>query len=226
MLPNTPAMLEAHFGVPMCGAVLNALNTRLDPAALAFMLEHGEARALITDTELAPAMREAVRLAGRPLLVIDVDDPEGPGGERIGAVDYEALLAEGDPAFVPLWPGRRMAGDRAELHLRHDRQPEGRGLPPSRRAPERGRQRAGLEHAAVPGLSVDAADVPLQRLVLPLVGRAAGRHAGLPAPGRQRHDLPGAGRARRHASVRRARSSWGCSSTPPRPTARGRSRRR
>ena len=104
MLPNTPAMLEAHFGVPMCGAVLNALNTRLDPAALAFMLEHGEARALITDTELAPAMREAVRQAGRPLLVIDVDDAEGPGGERIGVVDYEALLAEGDPAFVPLWP--------------------------------------------------------------------------------------------------------------------------
>ncbi len=104
MLPNIPAMLEAHFGVPLCGAVLNALNTRLDPAALAFMLEHGEAKALITDTELAPAMREAVRLVGRPLLVIDVDDPEGPGGSRIGTVEYETLLAEGDPAFAPLWP--------------------------------------------------------------------------------------------------------------------------
>ena len=104
MLPNIPAMLEAHHGVPMCGAVLNALNTRLDAAALAFILQHGEARALITDTELAPVMREAVRLAGRPLLVIDVDDPEGPGGERIGTVDYEALLAEGDPAFAPMFP--------------------------------------------------------------------------------------------------------------------------
>ena len=65
MLPNIPAMLEAHHGVPMCGAVLNALNTRLDAAALAFILQHGEAKALLTDTELAPVMREAVRLAGR-----------------------------------------------------------------------------------------------------------------------------------------------------------------
>jgi fatty-acyl-CoA synthase len=69
------------------GALLNALNTRLDAAALAFILQHGEAKALLTDTELAPVMREAVRLAGRPLLVVDVDDPEGPGGERIGSVE-------------------------------------------------------------------------------------------------------------------------------------------
>ena len=61
MLPNIPAMLEAHYGVPMCGAVLNALNTRLDAGALAFMLEHGEAKALLTDTEFAPVMREALR---------------------------------------------------------------------------------------------------------------------------------------------------------------------
>ena len=104
MLPNIPEMIEAHHGVPMCGAILNALNTRLDAAALAFILQHGEAKALITDTELAPVMREAVRLAGRPLLVIDVDDAEGPGGERIGGVDYESLLAEGDPAYRPLFP--------------------------------------------------------------------------------------------------------------------------
>src|SRR3712207_5413444 len=104
MLPNIPAMLEAHHGVPMCGAVLNALNTRLDAAALAFILRHGEAKALITDTEFAPVMREAVALAGRELLVVDVDDPQGPGGERLGEVDYEDLLAEGDPAHEPLWP--------------------------------------------------------------------------------------------------------------------------
>ena len=104
MLPNIPEMIEAHHGVPMCGAILNALNTRLDGAALAFILQHGEARALITDTELAPVMREAVRLAGRPMLVVDVDDPEGPGGERIGTVDYEALLVEGDPSFAPMFP--------------------------------------------------------------------------------------------------------------------------
>jgi fatty-acyl-CoA synthase len=104
MLPNTPAMLEAHYGVPMAGAVLNALNTRLDAAALAFILQHGEARALISDTEFAPLMREAVRLAGRELLVIDVDDPEGPGGERLGTVEYEALLVEGDPDAAPIYP--------------------------------------------------------------------------------------------------------------------------
>jgi fatty-acyl-CoA synthase len=104
MLPNTPAMLEAHHGVPMCGAVLNALNTRLDAAALAFMLQHGEAKALVTDTEFAPVMREAVALAGRDLLVIDVADSEGPGGEPLGEVDYEDLLAEGDPAYELLWP--------------------------------------------------------------------------------------------------------------------------
>ena len=104
MLPNTPAMIEAHYGVPMCGAVLNTLNTRLDAAALAFMLDHGEAKALLTDTEYAPLMREAVRLSGRHILVIDVEDPEGPGGERIGGLTYEALLAEGDalaPALLP-----------------------------------------------------------------------------------------------------------------------------
>ena len=104
MLPNIPAMLEAHHGVPMCGAVLNALNTRLDAAALAFILRHGEAKALITDTELALVMRDALRLAGAAILVIDVDDPEGPGGERIGSVEYEALLAEGDPAYSPMFP--------------------------------------------------------------------------------------------------------------------------
>jgi fatty-acyl-CoA synthase len=104
MLPNVPAMLEAHHGVPMCGAILNALNTRLDPAALAFILQHGEAKALLTDTEFAPIMREAVRLAARSILVIDVDDPEGPGGERIGTTEYEDFLAEGDPGYAPIFP--------------------------------------------------------------------------------------------------------------------------
>jgi fatty-acyl-CoA synthase len=104
MLPNTPAMVEAHYGIPMAGAVLNTLNTRLDPATLAFILEHGEAKALITDTEMAPVMREALRLLGRDLIVIDVADPEGPGGERLGNLDYEELLAGGDPASAPGFP--------------------------------------------------------------------------------------------------------------------------
>ena len=100
MLANTPVMLECHYGVPMCGAVLNTLNTRLDPAALAFMLDHGEAKALIVDREFAGVMAAALELVkGRPL-VVDYDDPEYDGpGERIGLVDYEALVAEGDETY-------------------------------------------------------------------------------------------------------------------------------
>ena len=97
MAPNIPALWEAHQGVPMAGAVLNALNYRLDGATIAFILEHGEAKALLTDTEFAPVVKQALGQLGRKLLVIDIDDPEGPGGERLGTLDYEALLAEGDP---------------------------------------------------------------------------------------------------------------------------------
>ncbi|MCC7041045.1 MAG: acyl-CoA synthetase [Burkholderiales bacterium] len=100
MLANTPEMIEAHFGVPMTGAVLNTLNTRLDADALAFMLDHGEARVLITDTEYAPVIAAAVARAKRKPRVIDVADSEGPGGARLGEIDYEALLASGDPAFA------------------------------------------------------------------------------------------------------------------------------
>ncbi|MBC7701565.1 acyl-CoA synthetase [Aquabacterium sp.] len=102
MLPNTPPMIEAHFGVPMCGAVLNALNTRLDAEALAFMLDHGEAQAVLVDREFSAVMAKALALrkSTRSLLVIDVDDVVHTGpGECIGELDYEALLASGDPAF-------------------------------------------------------------------------------------------------------------------------------
>ncbi|HET8748327.1 MAG TPA: acyl-CoA synthetase [Ramlibacter sp.] len=109
MLPNTPPMVEAHFGVPMAGAVLNTLNTRLDPEAIAFMLEHGEARAVIVDPEFAPVMQKALALrkeGGRPLLVIDVEDAlfAGPA-QRIGSTTYEDFLAGGDPAFAWELPG-------------------------------------------------------------------------------------------------------------------------
>jgi len=99
MLPNIPAMFEAHFGVPLAGAVLNALNIRLDAETIAFMLDHGESRILITDTEFAPTIKRALSLTKRDLVVIDVVDPLGPGGERLGETDYEAFLAEGDPGF-------------------------------------------------------------------------------------------------------------------------------
>jgi len=103
MAPNVPAMLELHYAVPALGAVLNALNIRLDAAALAFCLAHGEAKVVVTDPEFAPAMRGALATLGRDVLVVDIDDPEGPGGEPLGSVAYEALLAEGDPAYA--WPG-------------------------------------------------------------------------------------------------------------------------
>ncbi len=99
MLPNTPAMYEAHFGVGMAGAVLNALNYRLDANAIAFMLAHGESKALITDREFSSVMKEAVAKLGRDILVIDVDDPAYAGGELIGEIDYESFLQEGDANF-------------------------------------------------------------------------------------------------------------------------------
>jgi len=100
MAPNVPELLEAHFGVPMAGAVLNALNIRLDAETIAFILAHGEAKALITDREFSPVIEKGLaRLEKRPL-VIDIDDALGVGGKRLGALDYEAFLAEGDATYT------------------------------------------------------------------------------------------------------------------------------
>jgi fatty-acyl-CoA synthase len=104
LCPNTPPMLEAHYGIPMAGAVLNALNTRLDPASAAFLLEHGEAKVLLVDTEWVPVVRAALAQVHRQPVVVDIADP-ATAGERIGAMDYEALLATGDPTFVWDPPG-------------------------------------------------------------------------------------------------------------------------
>jgi fatty-acyl-CoA synthase len=104
MLPNTPPMYEAHFGVPMAGAVLNALNTRLDAEAIAFMLEHGEAKLLITDKEFSPTIEAALARLKHKIPVIDAEDPMFTGGKRLGETTYEQLLAEGDPEFAWRWP--------------------------------------------------------------------------------------------------------------------------
>jgi fatty-acyl-CoA synthase len=104
MLANTPEMYECHFGVPMSGGVLNTLNTRLDADAIAFMLNHGEARVLITDQEFAPTIEGALKKLGRSIEVIDVEDAEFQGGRRLGGKTYEELLAEGDPDFAWRWP--------------------------------------------------------------------------------------------------------------------------
>jgi fatty-acyl-CoA synthase len=105
MLPNIPSMLEAHFGVPMAGAVLNSINVRLEPATIAYILEHGAAKVLLTDTEFAPTIEAALgRLRARPL-VIDVVDRQFRGeGMRLGEVTYEEFLTEGDECFDPLYP--------------------------------------------------------------------------------------------------------------------------
>jgi fatty-acyl-CoA synthase len=99
MAPNIPALFEAHYGIPMTGAVINALNTRLDARAIAFMLEHGESTVLIADTEYSATIAAALELLEHPPFVIDIDDPLGPGGERLGDIEYEAFLEGGSGDF-------------------------------------------------------------------------------------------------------------------------------
>ena len=103
MLPNTPPMVEAHFGIPATGAILNALNTRLDPETIAFMLDHGEAKVVIVDPEFSDTMKKALALrkATTPMLVIDVEDVVFSGSvERIGSITYEDFLAKGDAGYA------------------------------------------------------------------------------------------------------------------------------
>ena len=182
MAPNMPAMFEAHFGVPMTGAVLNALNTRLDAEAIAFILDHGEAKVLIADREFS-RRRSSKALAharrARPL----VDRHRRSRWPRPASASARSttrqFLADGDPELRLALAGGRMGRDRAELHLGHHRQSQGRRLSPSRRLPERASATSLVwAHAAPSGLSVDPADVPLQRLVLPVDAwpRMAGTH--------------------------------------------------
>src|ERR1700730_12508705 len=105
MLPNIPAMNELHFAVPMAGAVLNALNIRLDAASIAFQLDHGGASIILVDPEFSGVIAEALTLmkGARPF-VIDVDDAAFAGGKRIGELEYEDALAQGDPGFAPRMP--------------------------------------------------------------------------------------------------------------------------
>ena len=106
---NTPELVEAHFGVPMAGAVLNTINTRLDAGTIAYILDHADTKLLITDTQFAPVVRRALAELGRELPVIDIIDAQAPAGEQLGQADYEALLAEGDPDYA--W---RMPEDEAQ----------------------------------------------------------------------------------------------------------------
>ncbi len=103
--PNIPPVLDCHYGVPMIGAVLNTINIRLDAKAIAFILDHGEAKVLFVDREFSALAREALSLASVKPLIVDIDDPDYDGsGERIGTLEYGALLAEGDPTFQTTGP--------------------------------------------------------------------------------------------------------------------------
>src|ERR1700687_2140511 len=105
MLPNIPAMNEVHFAVPMAGAVLNALNIRLDAPSIAFQLDHGGAKIILVDPEFTGVISEALTLMKGPKpFVIDVDDAAFPGGKRIGEIEYEDALSQGDPGFVARLP--------------------------------------------------------------------------------------------------------------------------
>jgi len=101
--PNVPALLELHYAVPALGAILNALNYRLDAKTIAFCLAHGQAKILVTDAEFAGVVKPALAALQRPVMVVDVDDAQGPPGDKLGSTTYEQLLAEGDPSFA--WPG-------------------------------------------------------------------------------------------------------------------------
>ncbi len=105
LLANTPAMLECHYGVPMCGAVLHSINTRLDAAAIAFQLDHAFSKVVIVDSEFMPLLREALALATAEPVVIQYDDVEFDGSRMPNdALDYEGFLAAGDPEFAWLMP--------------------------------------------------------------------------------------------------------------------------
>jgi len=117
LLPNIPEMLECHFGVPMAGAVLNTINTRLDAGTIAYILDHGEAKAVLVDREFMPVLRRALAQATVKPLVIEVADPLAPAAvqeETLGALAYDALLAEGDASFA--WPMPRDEWDAITLN--------------------------------------------------------------------------------------------------------------
>src|SRR4051795_13194451 len=105
MLPNIPAMNEIHFSVPMTGAVLNTLNIRLEANTIAFQLDHGGARIILVDPEFAGVIADALKLMKGPKpVVIDVDDAAFPGGKRMGEIEYEDAVSQGDPSFAPRPP--------------------------------------------------------------------------------------------------------------------------
>ena len=205
VLANTPAMLECHYGVPMAGAVLNTINTRLDAAVIAFQLDHADAKVLITDREFAKVVKEALALCKAKPLVIDYDDPEFSGaGERLGAIEYEDFIKDGDPDFAWAMPDDEW--DAITLNYTSGTTGDPKGVVYH----HRGAHLLAVNNVltcgdgAASGLSLDPADVPLQRLVLSVDDLGGRRHACLPARGARQGDVRRHRRAQGDASVRRA----------------------
>ena len=190
MLANTPAMLEAHYGVPMTGAVLHSINTRLDAPAIAFMLDHADTKVLIADTEFAAVIKEALATARVKPLVDRLSRPRmRRRGERLGDLDYEEFIAAGDPDFAWAMPSDEWNAISLNYTSGTTGNPKGvvyhhRGAALMCYANTH-RHR----HGPAPGLSLDAADVSLQRLVLSLVAHPGRRHACLPPLGARQADL-------------------------------------
>jgi hypothetical protein len=138
VLPNTHPHVEAHFGVPACGAVLNSINIRLDVGTISYILDHGEAKIVLCDTQFLGTVEAALKeMEAEDLpLIVEVPD-EGAGYHASGRhMTYEQLLAEGDPDFQWIMPEDEWESDRAQLHLRHHRAAQGRGLSPPGRLPD------------------------------------------------------------------------------------------
>jgi 3-(methylthio)propionyl---CoA ligase len=191
MAANTPEIYEAHFGVPMTGAVLNTLNIRLDAATIAHCLQHGGAKALITDREFAEPVSAALQALRAEILVIDIDDAEARGmGRRLGALDYEALLEEGDPGFA--WAPPDDEWQAISLNYTSGTTGDPKGVVYH----HRGAYLTAIGNVLCwqmppPGLSLDAADVPRQWFVFPLDAGGGGRPQRLPAWLHRREHLAG-----------------------------------
>ena len=195
MLANSPAMLEAHFGVPMVKAVLHSLNTRLDAAIIAFQLDHAESKVLIVDREFSRVTKEALALAKVKPLVIDYDDLDYaedapyPKGERIGTVDYEEMVAAGDPDFA--WSMPDDEWDAISLNYTSGTTGNPKGVVYHHRGAAL-MAYANTIHAGMGRHPVYLWTLPMfhcQWLVLPVDARRAGRHACLPALGAGEGDV-------------------------------------